>query len=78
MPLTQIKEGRTVRLVSIESGYGLKNRLASMGVRPQTEFTVINNHHPGPFMITVKGCKMMLGRGVADKLMVLQLNSENQ
>jgi Fe2+ transport system protein FeoA len=34
------------------------------------EITVISNGHPGPFVVSVKGSRMMLGRGMADKIMV--------
>jgi ferrous iron transport protein A len=59
-----------VRLASIEAGRGLNSRLASMGLVPNVKITVINNGHPGPFIINVKGTRMMLGRGMAHKIMV--------
>jgi Fe2+ transport system protein FeoA len=40
------------------------------------EITVVNNSHPGPFVISVKGSKMMLGRGMADKIMVSSCDYE--
>jgi len=66
-----VKAGEKVRLVSINAGRGLNTRLASMGLLPNVEITVVNNSHPGPFVISVKGSKMMLGRGMAHKIMVL-------
>ena len=70
-PLSLIKAGRTVRLVAVDAGRGLKNRLASMGVLPNVEITVVSNGHAGPFVINVKGSKVVLGRGMANKIMVL-------
>ena len=70
-PLSMVKAGEKVRLVSINAGRGLNTRLASMGLLPNVEITVVNNSHPGPFVISVKGSKMMLGRGMAHKIMVL-------
>ena len=70
VPLSTITDGSTVRLVAIDAGIGLKSRLASMGLTPGTSITVINNSHPGPFIIELKGAKMMLGRGMAQKIMV--------
>jgi Fe2+ transport system protein FeoA len=69
-PLSTITDGEKVILVQIDAGRGLKSRLASMGLLPNTEVTVISNKHPGPFMISVKKTKMMLGRGMTDKIMV--------
>jgi len=34
-----------------------------------TELTVLSNSHPGPFIVTVKQSKVMLGRGMAHKIM---------
>jgi ferrous iron transport protein A len=70
-PLSTVKAGETVKLVSINAGQGLNSRLASMGLVPNVEITVVNNDHPGPFVISVRDSKMMLGRGIAHKIMVV-------
>ncbi len=70
-PLSAVTAGETVKLAKIEAGRGLNSRLASMGLLPNVEITVVRNSHPGPFVISVKGSKMMLGRGMAHKIMVL-------
>ena len=72
-PLSMVKTGETVKLVSINAGRGLNSRLASMGLLPNVEITVVSNGHPGPFVISVKDSKMMLGRGIAHKIVVRQL-----
>lgn len=69
-PLSVVKEGETVKLAAINAGQGLKSRLTTMGLLPNVEMTVINNSHPGPFVISVKNSRMMLGRGMAHKIMV--------
>ena len=75
-PLSAIRSGEKVRLASIEAGRGLNSRLASMGLLPIVEITVVNNRHPGPFVISVKGSRMMLGRGMAHKIMVRSCNDK--
>jgi len=70
IPLSKIKQGQTVKLVKINAGRGLRMRLASMGILPDVTITVLNNRQLGPFMINVKGTKVMLGRGMADKVLV--------
>jgi Fe2+ transport system protein FeoA len=70
-PLSTVKAGQTVKLVRIDAGHGLNSRLASMGLLPNVEVTVVNNTHPGPFVISVKNSKMVLGRGIAHKIMVV-------
>jgi ferrous iron transport protein A len=71
-PLSNVQSGETVKLASIDAGRGLHSRLASMGLVPNVEITVVSNSRPGPFVISVKNSKMMLGRGMAHKIMVLQ------
>ncbi len=70
-PLSKVHAGETVQLVSIEAGRGLKSRLTAMGLVPNVEITVVNNSYPGPFVISVKDSKVILGRGMAHKIMVL-------
>jgi len=70
-PLSTVRAGETVKLARINAGHSLNSRLASMGLLPNVEITVISNTHPGPFVISVKDSKMMLGRGMAQKIMVL-------
>lgn len=70
-PLSKVQAGEAVKLASIEAGRGLKSRLASMGLVPNVEITVVSNSRPGPFVISVKNSKMLLGRGMAHKIMVL-------
>ena len=68
--MSKVQAGETVKLVGIEAGRGLNSRLASMGLVPNVKITVVSNSHPGPFVISVKGSKVMLGRGMANKIMI--------
>ncbi len=70
MPLTVVKTGSRVRLVAVEAGHGLQGRLAAMGLVPGVEIKVLRNSAHGPFLIEVKGSRIMLGRGMAQKLIV--------
>ena len=70
IPLSAIKSGQTVKLAGVEAGRGLNSRLAAMGLLPNVEIIVVSNGHPGPFVVSVKGSRMMLGRGMADKILV--------
>lgn len=70
-PLSTVKAGEAVKLTSIEAGRGLNSRLASMGLLPGVEIKVVSSRHSGPFVISVKNSKMMLGRGMAHKIMVI-------
>jgi len=70
-PLSKVRAGETVKLAGIEAGRSLHSRLASMGLVTNVEITVVSNNEPGPFVISVKNSKMMLGRGMAHKIMVI-------
>jgi ferrous iron transport protein A len=69
-PLSTVHAGERVHLVRTEAGRGLNSRLAAMGFVPGTQIIVVSNGHPGPFVIIVMDAKMILGRGVAHKIMV--------
>jgi len=70
MPLAIVQTGRRVRLVTVEAGHGLQGRLAAMGLVPGVEIEVLRNSTHGPFLVAVKGSRIMLGRGMAQKIMV--------
>ena len=69
--LSEIPAGQTVKFVKVDAGQGLNSRLASMGLVPNVEIKVINNSHPGPFVINVKNSRIALGRGMANKIKVM-------
>ena len=69
-PLSMVRTGEKAKLITIEGGRGICSRLASMGLVSDVEISVVSNNHPGPFIINVKGSKVMLGRGMAHKIMV--------
>jgi ferrous iron transport protein A len=69
-PLSTVSGGDTVRLVQVRAGRGLNSRLASMGFVPDVEIRVVSNGHPGPFVVVIKGVKVVLGRGVAQKILI--------
>ncbi len=76
-PLSGVKAGEKVTLVYIDAGHGLRGRLTAMGLVPGTILTVIKNDRPGPFVINVKNTKVMLGRGMAQKIIVSDTAVQN-
>ena len=71
--LSEIPAGQTVRFVNADTGQDLNSRLASMGLVPNVEIKVMNNSHPGPFVINVKNTRIALGRGMAGKIKVIEM-----
>jgi Fe2+ transport system protein FeoA len=70
MPLTMISEGKKAILRSIEGGRQLRSRLAALGLLPGAELEVIQNSGQGPFVIAVKGSRIVIGRGMAARIAV--------
>ncbi len=68
--LTQIKEGVKTRLHSITGGRQLRTRLAALGLLPGTEIEVIQNSGKGPFVVSVRGSRIVIGRGMASRVEV--------
>ena len=69
-PLSNIPSGQTVNLLGVHAGTELKSRLAAMGMIPNASITVISNNPTGPFVISVKGSKIILGRSMVHKVIV--------
>ncbi len=70
MPLSMVQPGQKVRLVTVQAGRGLKTRLAEMGLVPGVELEVINSNSAGPFIVAIKQSRIMLGRGMARRIVV--------
>jgi len=70
MPLTMVKEGAKAILRSIEGGHQLRSRLAALGLLPGSELEVIQNSGHGPFVVSVKGSRVVIGRGMAARITV--------
>ena len=68
--LTAVPPGMKVRVSAIESGSNLKARLASMGLLPGVEIEVLGQPTKGPMIVSVMGGRLMLGRGMAERIAV--------
>ncbi len=70
MPLAMSLVGQSVSFVGLQGGgRGLSRRLAEMGLVPGERMEVLNRG-PGPFIVAVKGTRLLLGRGMADRVLV--------
>ena len=70
MPLAMVSPGETVTVVGVRAGWGLTRRLADMGLVPGTKLRVINSQMPGPIIIDLRGSRVVLGYGMAQKILV--------
>jgi ferrous iron transport protein A len=70
MPLAMVSPGEVATVVGVRAGWGLTRRLADMGLVPGTTLRVTNSQMPGPIIIELRGSKLVLGYGIAQKIMV--------
>ena len=70
MPLTLVDEGKRAVLRSIEGGRQLRSRLAALGLLPGAELEVVQNSGHGPFVVAVRGSRIVIGRGMAARIAV--------
>lgn len=70
MPLTMAKSGEHLRLKEINGGAGVRMRLLTMGLRLGDHLEVINNNGQGQLAIAADFKRYVIGRGLADKIMV--------
>jgi len=79
VPLTALRDGETGIVTSIKAGrgggwgrgWGLEKRLMDMGLTPGTKVTVVESApFHGPLEILVRGSRLALGRGIAERIFV--------
>lgn len=78
VPLTALREGETATVVSIAGGsergrrrWGLEKRLVDLGLTPGAKVTLVKSAPlHGPIEVIVRGSRLALGRGVAEKILV--------
>lgn len=70
MPLVMASRGSKVRLVSVNGGKQMTSRLAAMGLLPGVEVEIVSNSPGDPFILDVRGSRLVLGRGMAHKIYV--------
>jgi len=68
--LAAAKKGEIYRVVSIEGGREVTGRLASMGIFPGCSLDVVTVNPGGPLVIRVLDSRVMLSRGLANKILV--------
>jgi Fur family ferric uptake transcriptional regulator len=70
MPLTLAKPGENLLIKEISGGAGAKMRLMTMGLRKGDKIEVISNNGTGQIAIALDLKRYVLGRGLAEKIMV--------
>jgi Fe2+ transport system protein FeoA len=74
--LTECELGTELTVLGVNAGHGAKRRLAHLGIMPGVKI-IKRRSAPfrGPINIIVKGTSIVLGRGLASKILVNCNNS---
>jgi ferrous iron transport protein A len=73
LPLNMLPEGVVAKIVEIRGGRGLCRRLAELGFNIGGLIRLVKSHSPGPVVVEVRDSRVAIGRGVAMKVMVLEV-----
>jgi len=68
--LSVIPEGTQAHIVRINAGIGIQMRLAAMRILPNSKIKMIRNMGRGPIVVSSRGNRIALGRGLAHKIFV--------
>ena len=68
LPLTVLKKGDRARVAELQGGRTFGRRLADMGILPGTPLTVVVGG--GPVILELRGQRVVIGRGMAHRVMV--------
>ena len=71
--LDSIPDGKTVRLVRIDAGRRVRSSLAALGLISNIPITIIRNSRVGQIILSVKSSKIILGRGISNKIIVREM-----
>jgi len=75
--LVELKSGELGRVVSVMGGKGATLRLAAHGIVPGVVIEKIGNLTGGPVVLKIGQTQVAIGRGLARKVMVEDLTSED-
>ena len=68
--LTDAHIDKEIKIISIEGGRGLKDKLTEMGLVPGEVVRKKEHLKNGPVILEVKGTRLAIGRAMADKITV--------
>lgn len=70
--LSQLRDGQQATVSEVRAGRGLEEKLTAMGIRPGKRITrFCSMFLRGPITVRVDNVQVSLGRGIADKILVL-------
>lgn len=71
--LDKLTDNRKAVIVDINGGKTLFSKLSSMGIYPGEKIKKISSFNNGPVIVEVKSTKVAIGRGMASKVIVKEV-----
>jgi len=69
--LRQMQSGQSGKVIQVQGGYGLVNRLSALGIRPGKRITKVSSMlMRGPVTIQSGNTQVAVGFGMANKIIV--------
>ena len=72
--MSELPAGEHATVLNFKGGRAVNNRLTSLGFTPGVEINMTQNYGHGPLIVTVRGTRVALGRGEAQKIIVQRGN----
>lgn len=76
LPLAMAKQGEKLKIQDFMGGSSARMRLMTMGLRVGDEIDVITNMNNGQLVVAADFKRLVLGRGLAQKILVTPVKSE--
>jgi len=70
VPLASLAPNEAGIVQYLAGGWGLTSRVATLGFTPGARVTMVQNFGRGPIIVMVRGTRIALGRGEAQKIIV--------
>lgn len=71
IPLSDVGRIGPVKIVKLDGGKQLRNKTAALGILPGMKVYIRRPNHHGPVLVSVFGETIMVGQGLARKIMVV-------
>lgn len=70
IPLAYLPAGTKGYVLEIQGGDGASRHLCDMGFSPSSEVTVLKSSPPGAMLVSIKGSRIALSKGMAMRILI--------
>ncbi|MCG8514404.1 MAG: ferrous iron transport protein A [Halanaerobiales bacterium] len=68
--LSNLHTGEKGIVTSLKGGKDFRNKMLALGLVPGKEFEILKGNKNGPFVLKIDETRLMLGCGMAEKIMI--------